>query len=243
MNKELEAAIETLEKEKNIKRDILFEAIENALMTACKSNFGKADNIEVSVDRDSFEFSCIAHKEVVESEEDVEDKLLQIPLAEAVKYEPGAVVGDTVNVKIDSQSFGRIATQIAKNVILQKIREEERSAVYNEFVEKNKNIMTGTVQRRDERSVPTRKARHASGTSSRNTPAGMMASRYFSAYSTQRISRKYSEKSASFSAMGVAVSPGMADSPAEVTVAVAVRRRTVAVFSSMEAVHSFTVPS
>ena len=163
MNKELEAAIETLEKEKNIKRDILFEAIENALMTACKSNFGKADNIEVSVDRDSFEFSCIAHKEVVESEEDVEDKLLQIPLAEAVKYEPGAVVGNTVNVKIDSQSFGRIATQIAKNVILQKIREEERSAVYNEFVEKNKNIMTGTVQRRDERGNISVDLGHAEG--------------------------------------------------------------------------------
>ena len=100
-----------------------------------------------------------------------------------------------------------------------------------------------TAQRRDERSAAAMKNAHASGTSSRNTPAGMMASRYFSAYSTQRITRKYSEKSASFSAMGVAVSPGMAEMPAEVTVAVAVRRRTVAVFSSMEAVHSFTAPS
>ena len=70
-----------------------------------------------------------------------------------------------------------------------------------------------------------------------------MASRYFSAYRTHRISRKYSEKSASFSAMGVAVSPGMADRPAEVTVAVAVRRKTVSALSSREAVHVFTMLS
>ena len=146
----LEEAIKLLEKEKNIKRDILFEAIENALLTACRSNYGKADNIKVAVDRESFEFSCIAVKEVVETQDDVEDKLLQIPLEEAVKVNPAAQIGDTVDVKIDSQSFGRIATQIAKNVILQKIREEERSAVYSIINDNLKKIMTGTVQRTDD---------------------------------------------------------------------------------------------
>ena len=147
MNTELKEAIEALEKEKNIMRETLFEAIENALITACKSNFGKADNIKVGVDRDTFEYSCVAEKEVVETEDDVEDKLLQIPLDEAVKINPSVSVGDKVDVKINSQSFGRIATQIAKNVILQKIREEERSAIYDYYIKKQKNIVTGIVQR------------------------------------------------------------------------------------------------
>ncbi len=147
MNTELKEAIEALEKEKNISSETLFEAIENALMTACKSNFGKADNIRVSVDRDTFEYSCIAEKKVVETEDDVEDKLLEIPLSEAVKVNPSAAVGDTVDIKINSQSFGRIATQIAKNVILQKIREEERSVIYDYYIGKQKNIVTGIVQR------------------------------------------------------------------------------------------------
>ena len=145
MNTELKEAIEALEKEKNIKRETLFEAIENALITACKNNFGKADNIKV--DRDTFEYSCCAEKKVVETEDDVEDKLLEIPLAEAVKIDPEAEVGGTVDVKINSQSFGRIATQIAKNVILQKIREEERSVVYDYYIGKQKSIVTGIVQR------------------------------------------------------------------------------------------------
>ena len=147
MNTELKEAIEALEKEKNIMRETLFEAIENALLTACKSNFGKVDNIRVWVDRDTFEYFCVAEKEVVETEDDVEDKLLQIPLEEAVKINPAAEVGDKVEVKINSQSFGRIATQIAKNVILQKIREEERSAIYDYYFKKQKNIVTGIVQR------------------------------------------------------------------------------------------------
>ena len=147
MNTELREAIEALEKEKNIKRETLFEAIENALITACKNNFGKADNIRVSVDPDTFEYSCCAEKTVVETEDDVTDKLLEIPLAEAVKIQPTASVGDTVDVKINSQSFGRIATQIAKNVILQKIREEERSVVYDYYIGKQKSIVTGIVQR------------------------------------------------------------------------------------------------
>ena len=147
MNTELRDAIEALEKEKNIMRETLFEAIENALLTACKSNFGKVDNIRVWVDRDTFEYFCVAEKEVVETEDDVEDKLLQIPLEEAVKINPAVTVGDKVEVKINSQSFGRIATQIAKNVILQKIREEERSAIYDYYYKKQKNIVTGIVQR------------------------------------------------------------------------------------------------
>ena len=80
MNTELKEAIEALEKEKNIMRETLFEAIENALLTACKSNFGRVDNIKAWVDRDTFEYYCTAEKEVVETKDDVEDKLTQIAL-------------------------------------------------------------------------------------------------------------------------------------------------------------------
>ncbi len=147
MNTELKEAIEALEKEKNIMRETLFEAIENALLTACKSNFGRVDNIKAWVDRDTFEYYCTAEKEVVESKDDVEDKLTQIALEDAVKINPAVRTGDKVEVKINSQSFGRIATQIAKNVILQKIREEERSAIYDYYIKMQKNIVTGIVQR------------------------------------------------------------------------------------------------
>ncbi|MBQ2641768.1 MAG: transcription termination/antitermination protein NusA, partial [Lachnospiraceae bacterium] len=134
MNTELKEAILALEKEKNISSDTLFEAIENALITACKSHFGKAENVKVEMDRDSFDYSCFAEKTVVETPEEVEDSLEQICLEDAVKIRGDAQVGDIVRVDINSRDFGRIATQIAKNVIMQKIREEERSLIYDYYI-------------------------------------------------------------------------------------------------------------
>ena len=147
MNKELKAAVQALIEEKVIKSDTLFEAIENALITACKSHFGRLENIKVEVDKDSFEYACYAEKTVVELDDDVMDDLIEISLNDARKIDKNAQIGDVVRVDINSQSFGRIAAQNAKNVILQKIREEERSAIYNYYHEKEKDIMTGVVQR------------------------------------------------------------------------------------------------
>ncbi len=147
MNKELMDALDILEKEKEISKETLFEAIENSLITACKQHFGKADNVRVEIDRETGDFLCYAEKEVVASPEDVEDSVLQIPLEQAREIFQEAEVGQTVHVEIKSKEFGRIATQNAKNVILQKIREEERSVVYNQYYEKEKDIMTGVVQR------------------------------------------------------------------------------------------------
>ncbi len=147
MNKELMEALDILEKEKEISKETLFEAIENSLLTACKNHFGKADNITVSVNRETCDFKVIASKEVVASDEEVEDDVLQIALADAVKYSKKAKVGEPVDVEIKSKEFGRIATQNAKNVILQKIREEERSVIYNQYYEKEKDVVTGIVQR------------------------------------------------------------------------------------------------
>jgi len=144
MNKELMEALDILEKEKEISKDTLFEAIENSLITACKNHFGKSDNIKVEINRDTCDFLCYAEKEVVE---EVEDDCLQISYEDAQKVKAGAEVGDILHVKIESKSFGRIATQNAKNVILQKIREEERSVIYNQYFEKEKDVITGIVQR------------------------------------------------------------------------------------------------
>ena len=147
MNKELMEALLILEKEKDISRETLFEAIENSLITACKNHFGKADNVKVEINHETGDFLCYAEKAVVETKEEVEDNLLQIALEDAKELSKKVQVGDVLNVEIKSKEFGRIATQNAKNVILQKIREEERSAVYNQYFEKEKDIITGVVQR------------------------------------------------------------------------------------------------
>ena len=147
MNKELMEALDILEKEKEISKDTLFEAIENSLMTACKNHFGKADNVKVEIDRETCDFVVYAEKEVVDQREDVLDDCLQICLEDAMEISQKAQVGDILNVEIQSKEFGRIATQNAKNVILQKIREEERTVIYNQYYEKERDVVTGVVQR------------------------------------------------------------------------------------------------
>ena len=144
MNTELLEALNILEKEKDISKESLLDAIENSLLNACKSHFGKADNIKVIMDRESCDYQLYAEKEVVE---DVEDTLEQISLEDARKMDGKYDIGDIVHVPIESKSFGRIATQNAKNLILQKIREEERKVVYDQYFEKEKDIVTGIVQR------------------------------------------------------------------------------------------------
>ena len=147
MNKELMEALNILEKEKEISKETLFEAIENSLMLACKNHFGKADNVKVEINRETCDFEVYAEKTVVEDADAIEDDMLEITLEDAKKIAKKAKVGDIVHVEIKSKEFGRIATQNAKNVILQKIREEERSVVYNQFHAKEKDIVTGVVQR------------------------------------------------------------------------------------------------
>ena len=144
MNKELLEAMEVLEKEKNISKETLLEAIENSLLTACKNHFGKADNVRVNINPDTCDFAVYMEKEVVETPEDDQ---LQISLVDAKMMNPKYEIGDTVQIPLDSKKFGRIATQNAKNVILQKIREEERTSLYKEYYMKEKDVMTGIVQR------------------------------------------------------------------------------------------------
>ena len=144
MNTELLEALNILEQEKNISKDTLLEAIEQSLIQACKNHFGKADNVKVNIDPDTCDFGVYAEKTVVE---EVEDPVMEISLANAKMLDSKYELGDVVNVEIKSKEFGRIATQNAKNVILQKIREEERKVLYNEYFEKEKDVVTGIVQR------------------------------------------------------------------------------------------------
>lgn len=144
MNNELLEALNILEKEKNISKDTLLEAIEQSLLQACKNHFGKADNVKVFIDPETCEFSVHAEKTVVET---VEDPVMEISLVNAKLIDSKYDIGDIVNVEIKSREFGRIATQNAKNVILQKIREEERKVLYNQYYSKEKDIVTGIVQR------------------------------------------------------------------------------------------------
>ncbi|MCR5294968.1 MAG: transcription termination factor NusA [Lachnospiraceae bacterium] len=144
---ELKEAIELLEKEKGISRESLLESIEQSLMQACKSNFGKNDNINVKINPETCEYTVTAEKEVVASKEDIVDDSLQVTVAEARKTDPEAEEGDIITVNINSKSFGRIATMNAKNVILQRIREEERNVVFNQYNKKIRQLASGTVSR------------------------------------------------------------------------------------------------
>ena len=144
MNTELLEALSVLEKEKNISKDTILDAIEQSLLQACKNHFGKADNVTVTINRETGDFHVMAAKTVAE---EVEDSVEQISLADAKMIDPSYEPGDIVNVEIQSKSFGRIATQNAKNVILQKIREEERKVLYDEYFGKEREVVTGIVQR------------------------------------------------------------------------------------------------
>ncbi|MBO6149471.1 MAG: transcription termination/antitermination protein NusA [Lachnospiraceae bacterium] len=144
VREDFKLALEALEREKDISRDTIYEALENALLTAGKNHFGRADNMHCEINRDTMAFYLYVDKEVVEN---VEDPVVQIGLEEAREKEPLANIGDTVRIELPSRGFSRIAIQNAKNVILQKIREEERNAVFNDFVGREHNVVTGTVQR------------------------------------------------------------------------------------------------
>ena len=144
MNKELMGALDELEREKNISKETLLDAIEQSLIQAYKNHFGKADNVHVTINRETGDCSVYADRRVVEF---VEDPAEEVSLVEAQKQNTNAEVGDILKVPVHSDKFGRIATQNAKNVILQKIREEERKVLFDQYHGNEKEVVTGIVQR------------------------------------------------------------------------------------------------
>ena len=144
---ELIEALEAIEKEKQISKDIILEAIENSLVAACKNQFeSKADNIRVSINRDTGEIKVFADYEVVEDDL-LEDPTTQIGKTEAALKYGNVEVGETVSTEVIPKNFGRIAAQKAKQVVVQKIREEERKVLYTQYLEKEREVITGIVQR------------------------------------------------------------------------------------------------
>lgn len=152
-SEELLLAISEIEKEKGISKDVLFVAIENSLKKAAKEHFGNDENCVVEIDRETGAYHLYQEKTVVEKEEDVTDPVFEMTLEEAKTVSKKAEVGDVVKFELHSKEFGRIATQHAKSVILQKIREEERNVVFDKYFSKQNNIVVGTVQRFDGKNI------------------------------------------------------------------------------------------
>ena len=146
---ELIIAMEELEKEKGIKKDYLLEAIETALVTAYKRNFDSAENVRITMDKETGEIHVYAEKDVVEKPEDVENNKLQISLEDAKRINSKLEVGDKAEIEQVPKNFGRIAAQTAKQVIVQKIREASRNFLFDEFNERKGEIVSGIIQKAD----------------------------------------------------------------------------------------------
>lgn len=144
MNNELMDALAELEREKGVDKEVLFQAIESALISAYRRNFGSAQNVRVHINRQTGATEVYALKTVVE---EVQDHRLEVSVAEAHHVKPGVDVGDVVEFEITPKNFGRIAAQTAKQVIVQRIREAERGMIYDEYSNREGDIVTGVVQR------------------------------------------------------------------------------------------------
>lgn len=150
MSAELILALEQLEKEKGIKKEIIIEAIEAALISAYKKNFGSAMNVKVNIDRTTGDVKVFGLRKVAEVP-DMDQ--MDISVDEALKLNPTLSVGDIAEMEVTPRSFGRIAAQTAKQVVVQKLREAERGIIYDEFYNKESDIVTGIIQRIEKRNV------------------------------------------------------------------------------------------
>ncbi len=150
MSAELILALEQLEKEKGIKKEIIIEAIEAALISAYKKNFGSAMNVKVNIDRTTGDVKVFGLRKVAEVP-DMDQ--MDISVDEALKLNPTLAIGDIAEMEVTPRSFGRIAAQTAKQVVVQKLREAERGIIYDEFYNKESDIVTGIIQRIEKRNV------------------------------------------------------------------------------------------
>lgn len=150
MNMEFIEALAEIEKDKGVSAEILLEAIEAALISAYKRNFGSLQNVRVQIERTTGEIKVYARKDVVE---EVEDPRAEISLAEAKQRDPRYELEDVVEIEVTPRDFGRIAAQTAKQVVVQRIREAERGLIYEEFSSREGDIVTGVVQRHEQKNI------------------------------------------------------------------------------------------
>lgn len=150
MNIEFLEALRDLEKERNISADVILEAIEAALISAYKKNFGSSQNVRVEINRETGDYHVYSRKTIVE---ELEDARMEISLAEAEKINPGYEPGDIYEVEVTPKDFGRIAAQTAKQVVVQRMREAERNVIFDEYINMEGDILTGVIQRIENRNV------------------------------------------------------------------------------------------
>ena len=150
MSSDLLDALNALEEQKGISRDVLIEAIEAALVTAYKRNFNQAQNVRVDLNLDKGSIRVFSRKDVVE---EVEDDRLQISLEDAKVINPAYQLEDIVEQEVTPRNFGRIAAQTAKQVVTQRVREAERGLIYEQYVDREDDIVTGVVERLDARNI------------------------------------------------------------------------------------------
>ena len=150
MNEEFILALEELEKEKNIDKEVILEALEKALVKSYQKNYDNAENVDVLVDKETGNIEVYALREVVES---VDDNVNEISLAEAKEVDKNLEVGDVARIKIAPKNFGRVAAQTARNIVIQKIRDAQRDSVYGEYLDRENEMITGTIQREDKYNI------------------------------------------------------------------------------------------
>ncbi|MEW8955460.1 transcription termination factor NusA [Clostridium sp.] len=152
MNEEFISALKDIVKEKGISEDLIFSTLEDALIAAYKKNYSNsaAQNVRVSMDRETGEIHVYSQKEVVE---EVYDDVIEISLEDAKEVSPRYDLEDIVEIEVTPRNFGRVAAQLAKQVVVQRIKEAERTIVYNEFIEKEYDIITGVISRKDRNNV------------------------------------------------------------------------------------------
>lgn len=144
MNREFIKAVEELEKEKEISKDLLIDAIESALVSAYKKNYGTSQNVRVNIDKDTGDIDVFMRKEIVEK---VVDRLVEVSIEEAREIDHKYQVGDVVEIQVTPRDFGRIAAQTAKQVVVQRIREAERGMIYDDYSNRQSEIANGIIQR------------------------------------------------------------------------------------------------
>ncbi|MDO4661963.1 MAG: transcription termination factor NusA [Tissierellia bacterium] len=150
MNKDFILALNELEKEKGIEKEVILDALEKALIKSYQKNYDNNENVEIKIDSETGKINVYSKKEVVE---DIKDPVLEISLDDARKINSKYEVGDVVNIEIAPKDFGRVAAQTARNIVIQKIRDAERDLIYNEYLDKEREIITGQVQRVDKYNV------------------------------------------------------------------------------------------
>lgn len=146
MNKEFIDALKEIEKTKGVSKDVIIEALEKALIKSYEKNFDENANVTVNINKETGEIKTYSIKEVVE---EVEDSITQISELDAKKIKSNIEIGDELSIEVTPKDFGRIAAQTARNIVIQKIKDAERDIVYNEFIDREKEIVTGLIQRID----------------------------------------------------------------------------------------------